>query len=470
MKKTMRFGALLFAVVLILQTINISTVLAYGAEEGISSTLARHNIPWAFVVYASPDFRAEIKGSFNAQSVSLIKTNDDGWALISTYSGNWWVYLIENIRFLHQNTAVYESRGGRPVEFLAPQTVRILAQEGNWLQVSTWLGSRWIYWHTAEHQPGRHLIPWRFITYLEPDSRAKKQETLLPQTVDVVQIRDDGWALIKTPRGDRWIYWRENMRYVEKTVSLYDSVGGNPSGEIGPEVISIIAQDGDWLQISTRFGPRWIHLPTTQQPGERRIALTFDDGPSIYTKRLLDELASRGVSATFFVLGQHVIANPEAARRIVEEGHEIASHSYSHPNFTNMNAAGIRSELNRTNDAILQATGTTPALLRTPYGSYNSTVLSVAAEFGFPLIMWSVDTRDWESRNVSAVMSHFADRNYVKIKDGDIILLHDIYSTTIDAAIRAVDLLLAEGFTFVTVSELLGVRYGTLTPGKVYTR
>ncbi|MCL2407998.1 MAG: polysaccharide deacetylase family protein [Oscillospiraceae bacterium] len=470
MKKPMHFGMLFLPIVLILQTIGISTVSAYDAMEGISSAPVSYNITWAFVAYASPDFRAEIKGSFSAQSVNAVKTNDDGWALIETYSGNWWVYLRENMRFLHQNTAIYENRGERPVAFLAPQTVRILAQEGNWLQVSTWLGPRWLYWHTAEHQPGRHHISWKFITYLEPDFRAKRQEVLLSQTVDVVQMRDDGWALIKTPRGDRWVYWRENMRYVENTVSLYDSVGGTPIGKIGPEVVSITAQDGDWFQISTEVGPGWIHFPQVQPSAGKRIALTFDDGPSTYTKRLLDALASRNVSATFFVLGQRVTANPEIAKRIVEEGHEIASHSYSHPNFVNMNAARIRSELSRTNDAIYQATGTRPVLLRTPYGSYNSTVRSVAAEFGFPLIMWSVDTRDWQSRNVSAILSHFVDGNNVRIKDGDIILLHDIYSTTIDATIRAIDLLLAEGFTFVTVSELLGERYGIPTPGNVYSR
>jgi len=445
-------------------------MLAYDAIEDSHATSTKHNISWAFVAYASPDFRAEIKGAFSAQSVNVINMNDDGWALINTYSGNWWVYLRENIRFLHQTTAIYETRGEQPVDSIVSQMVRILAQEGNWLQISTWLGPRWIYWHTAEQQPGRHYISWQFITYLEPDFSARKQETLPPQIVDVVQIRDDGWARIKTPRGDRWVYWRENMRYVEKTVPLYDSVGGKQVGEIEPAVIKILAQEGDWFQISTDTGAWWIHLPQMQQPSGKRIALTFDDGPSTYTKRLLDALSSRNVSATFFVLGQRVTANPEIAKRIVEEGHEIASHSYSHPNFVNMNAAGIRSELSRTNDAIFQATGIKPALLRTPYGAYNSTVQSVAAEFGFPLIMWSVDTRDWQSRNVSAILGHFADGNNVKIKDGDIILLHDIYSTTIDAAIRAVDLLLAEGFTFVTVSELLGERYGTLTPGKVYAR
>ena len=457
----------LLVFVLVLQT--VSTSIAQTSVEPTPEP-TRHNIPWSFLVYAAPDFRSEAKGSFSSQSVNIIQMNDDGWALIRTYSGNWWVYTSTHTRFLHQPTTIYETRGGTPVASIAPQTIRILAQEGNWLQISTWLGPRWLYWHTAQQQPGRHHISWQFVTYLEPDFRARQQETLPPQTVDVVQVRDDGWALIKTPRGDRWVYWQDNMRYIENTVSLYDAVGGNPVAELEPQVVAILAQDGDWLQISTDAGPRWIHMPPARQPDERLIALTFDDGPSGYTKQLLDALAYRGVTATFFVLGQRVTANPEIAKRIVEEGHEIASHSYGHPNFANMSAAGIRGELTRTNDAIYQATGTMPAVLRPPYGSYNATTRSVAAEFGFPLIMWSVDTRDWESRNVSAIMGHFANSDGVRIRNGDIILMHDIYSTTIDAAIRAVDLLLAEGFTFVTVSELLYERHGQPTPGGVYNR
>jgi len=166
-----------------------------------------------------------------------------------------------------------------------------------------------------------------------------------------------------------------------------------------------------------------------------------------------------------------VAARPAIAERIVQEGHEIANHSFGHPNFARMSAAGIRDELVRCRDAIYQATGIYPTILRTPYGAHNSTAQSVAKEFGYPLILWSVDTRDWEARNVNAIMSHFVTANGdVRIRDGDIILMHDIYPTTVDAAIRAIDLLLEEGFTFVTVSELLTERYETITPGKVYNR
>ena len=202
-----------------------------------------------------------------------------------------------------------------------------------------------------------------------------------------------------------------------------------------------------------------------------RVALTFDDGPGIHTPRLLNALSARNVPATFYVLGQQVTARPEIAARIVAEGHEIASHGYTHRNLAGMSAAGVRSELSRTNQAIFQATGVIPTTFRPPFGAHNGTVRSVAAEFGFPVILWSVDTRDWETRNVNAILSHFVDRNgVVRIRDGDVILLHDIHPTSVDAAIRAVDILLAEGFVFVTVAELLEERHGPLVPGRVYNR
>ena len=321
----------------------------------------------------------------------------------------------------------------------------------------------------------QHYITWSFVTYLTPDFKTEKQATFPPQSVNIIERQSDGWALIATANGERWVYLRANMRYVDKYVYLYEQPHGKQDGRIAPQVVTIVQQgqeqEADWHQISTWLGPRWIYLGVQQQAGGKRIAITFDDGPGIYTSRLLDALSDRDVTATFFVLGQRVATNPSIATRIVNEGHEMASHSYGHPDLTKKSAAGIRDELSQCRDIIYQTTGKHPTLLRPPYGAHNSTVQFVAKEFGYPLIMWSVDTRDWQSRNVNTIMGHFANANgTVRIRDGDIILMHDIYATTIDAAIRAIDILLAEGFTFVTVSELLTERYGELTPGKVYNR
>ncbi|MCL2367802.1 MAG: polysaccharide deacetylase family protein [Oscillospiraceae bacterium] len=316
-----------------------------------------------------------------------------------------------------------------------------------------------------------HHIPWRFFTYLEPDFRGAKQEALDPQIVQVLGWQEDGWALVQTADGERWVYLRENKRFIEQHAFLYDSIDGRRGNRMAPQEVIIYAEEGDWLQISTWQGPQWLYLGNTRRPGDRLVALTFDDGPGPYTDRLLDALYERGVPATFFVLGQQVMNRPDTARRIVNEGHEIASHTFRHPQLTRMNAGAIRAELARGRTAIQQITGETPTLFRPPYGAHNATVRSVAAEFGYPVILWSVDTLDWRSRNVNTILGHFVDRNgNVRIRDGDVILMHDIHRTSVDAAIRAVDLLLAEGFVFVTTSELLIEQHGMLVPGRVYNR
>jgi len=313
----------------------------------------------------------------------------------------------------------------------------------------------------------RYHIPWQFITYLEPDFRSAKQEIYAPQRVQPIQSRDDGWAQISTVYGDRWVYLLENKRYVERPAFLFEEPGRAWGQIIEQQVVSVLEQYGHWIQIETWLGPRWIY--TNPYIVGKQVALTFDDGPSVHTLRLLDALAERNVSATFFVLGQQVTAHPDWAARIVAEGHEIASHGYWHQVLTHVSEDMARDDLYRTRNSIQQATGATTALFRPAYGEHNSTVRGVAAEFGYPIIMWSVDTRDWESRNVDAIMNHFINQNGVRLRDGDIILLHDIHGTSVDAAIQAVDLMTAKGVSFVTVSELLMERHENLVPGMVYS-
>ena len=315
-------------------------------------------------------------------------------------------------------------------------------------------------------------IPWPFLAYAEPDFQAEVRGVFNPQTVNILRVTENDWGEISTHRGNLWIYLRENRRFIN-TRALYDRPGGRVVAAISPQVVTVLSQQDNWLEIGTWQGPRWINSARRVRRDDLpveiigRIALTFDDGPSTYTKLLLDALAARDVSATFFVLGHQVAANPQIAARIVDEGHEIANHSFRHPNFTGINASRIRDELSRTSDEIYTATGVRPTLMRPPYGAHNQTARDVAAEFGYPVIMWSVDTRDWESRNVDKIMTHFRNADGTsRIKDGDIILMHDIYGTTIDAAILAIDFLLSAGFEFVTVSELIE----TMTPGIVYTR
>ena len=206
-----------------------------------------------------------------------------------------------------------------------------------------------------------------------------------------------------------------------------------------------------------------------ESPPPRRVAFTFDDGPGPHTMRLLDALAERDIQVTFFVLGQQVRRYPEIAARMVADGHEIAFHGYDHRSFTRLTPAQMIDQIERSRAIIYEATGVEPTLFRPPYGAQNAAVRAVSAELGLPINLWSVDTRDWERRNVTAIMSHFiSKKGEILIEDGDNVLMHDVHGTTVDAAIIAIDLLRNEGFAFLTASELLIERHGELTPGQVY--
>ena len=178
--------------------------------------------------------------------------------------------------------------------------------------------------------------------------------------------------------------------------------------------------------------------------GEKLVAITFDDGPS----QLLDGLAARGAKATFFMLGQMAESRKSIVKRAWEEGHQVCSHSYDHPNLNTLSADAIRSQFSRT-DAILDSALGFDAtfMIRPPYGNANKTVLSIG---GVPFFYWSVDTEDWKSRNADSVYNEMLRST----RDGSIVLMHDIYPTTITAALRAIDTLKSQGYQFVTVAEL----------------
>ncbi len=196
------------------------------------------------------------------------------------------------------------------------------------------------------------------------------------------------------------------------------------------------------------------------------VALTFDDGPGPYTARLLDELKKRSVRATFFVLGTRVDSYPELIKRMEKEGHVVGNHSNGHKNLSKLTPAGIKTEMELCAKKIEKLLGHKPEVMRCPGGNYNTAVLNYAKEAGIPVIQWGVDTRDWESRNVNAILNKCFAKN--GIKDGSIVLMHDIYSTTVDATVQMVDRLIAEGYTFVTVPELIHDREGKIEAGKMY--
>lgn len=200
--------------------------------------------------------------------------------------------------------------------------------------------------------------------------------------------------------------------------------------------------------------------------GEKLVALTFDDGPGPYTERLLNAMKKRGVKATFFVLGNRIDKYPELIKRMEKEGHAVGNHSYDHPTLTRLSASGVKSNMNKTAKKIEKLLGHKPEVMRCPGGACNNTVKKYAEDAGIPIIYWSVDTRDWESRNVTKIMNvAFGDDG---IKNGSIVLMHDIHETSVDAAIKMMDKLKKQGYTFVTVPELLMAREGEIVPGTVY--
>jgi peptidoglycan/xylan/chitin deacetylase (PgdA/CDA1 family) len=195
---------------------------------------------------------------------------------------------------------------------------------------------------------------------------------------------------------------------------------------------------------------------------ERIVAMTFDDGPhATLTPQLLDILKARNIKATFFVLGQCVANNPDITKRMVAEGHEVANHSWSHPLFTRLSDASVRSQLQRTHDIVKQVTGVDMQTMRPPYGGISSRQRKwIFDEFGYRTILWSVDPLDWKNRNSKLV----TERILAGASSGGIILAHDIHATTVAAMPGTLDALIARGYQFVTVSDLLGKAHVASAP------
>ncbi|UJD06518.1 MAG: polysaccharide deacetylase family protein [Candidatus Nanosynbacter sp. HMT-348_TM7c-JB] len=189
--------------------------------------------------------------------------------------------------------------------------------------------------------------------------------------------------------------------------------------------------------------------PTT---GNKVIALTFDDGPGPYTAHLLDVLDQYGAKATFFLIGSKVSSQANVVRSIHARGHQLGNHSWSHPELPKLPVDQIAGEIDRTNDAIKQATGVTPAILRPPYGAVNGVVLEQLRLRGMSSILWSVDTRDWADRNSDIVCS----RAVAGARPGAIILMHDIHQTSVGAVPCILSALKQQGYSFVTVQGLIG--------------
>jgi peptidoglycan/xylan/chitin deacetylase (PgdA/CDA1 family) len=196
-------------------------------------------------------------------------------------------------------------------------------------------------------------------------------------------------------------------------------------------------------------------------PRKPMIALTFDDGPSKYTQELLDVLNENDAAATFFVLGMQVDKYKETICRMVEEGHQIGNHSYDHKRLTALNDEELYNEINRTDNTVYETALYKPFLVRPPYGATSEKLLEKLQK---PIIKWSIDSRDWESRNAEEISKIILDN----AKDGDIVLMHDLYESTIEASKAIIPELIKRGFQLVTVGEMSECKNIMLTAGQSY--
>lgn len=242
--------------------------------------------------------------------------------------------------------------------------------------------------------------------------------------------------------------WVDATCTTAKTCTTCGATSGSPLGH------DLDDDSGDTTKLCKTCG-EWIAI--------RYISITFDDGPSgQITDTLLAGLEARGVRATFFICGYRIQSFRSYPQKILDGGHEIGLHTANHENLTKLDADGIRQELEGMLHLLPE--GYRPTLMRPPGGSYNDTVKEVCLDLGLSIIMWSVDPKDWATNDVDLIVSRIVNGAY----NGAIILMHDLKSSSVQAALAAIDKLQAQGYVFVTVSELAEIQGKTLEPGKAY--
>jgi len=199
-------------------------------------------------------------------------------------------------------------------------------------------------------------------------------------------------------------------------------------------------------------------------PSRPVVALTFDDGPGEHTSSILDILQQHGGHVSFFVTGSKIAGNESRILRAFHMDNEIICHAWDHPDLTKLPGRAIKKQLYDTIAEIAKITGTVSLMFRPPYGYVDKKVIKIAKKLGLAIVNWSVDPNDWKIRDAGAVYTYIMN----EIKDGDIILCHDIYKSTAEATSHLVPELIKQGYQLITVSELLMYKYEAIEPGKLY--
>ena len=302
---------------------------------------------------------------------------------------------------------------------------------------------------------------------VQPD---EETESLLPPDTPVIKgvYSDKGIKLTwkKVERAETYYIYKKNNKgkYVKigqtKKLNYTDKTVDKRKTYVY-KVKAVYKKDGKTITGKKSKGCKvWAD---TIDPNKKMVALTFDDGPGIYTKSIVNCLKKNDARATFFVLGSRVASHEAVVKEAYKIGCEIENHTYSHKNLVRLSEKEIKSQIQSTDQKIKAITGKNPALLRTPGGSISNTVKKAA---GKPIILWSIDTRDWEHRNKNKTISSVLNN----VKDGDIVLMHDIHEPTKEAALYLIPELKRRGYQLVTVEELAAYRGHTLKKGEVYHR
>ncbi len=274
------------------------------------------------------------------------------------------------------------------------------------------------------------------------------------EPLDGGRVLRDG-AVVTVSHGDHLI---EALKRVTDDIPFETTVTGQgailslaQAGTPGEREIFKGVSTGKQAAVFTILAPQDAVLQRTgtARAGQKLAALTFDDGPGKFTQGVLDALATKHVLGTFFVLGSSAAGNQAMIERLKSAGHEVENHSWDHPVLTKLSPEEIRSQLSRTNAVIGGS-----RFLRPPYGTYDAVVTAQAAALGMQLVLWTVDTRDWETPDVDAILANVK----AQTKPGAIILMHDggnNRSTTVAAIPFVVDWLLEQGYSLTTVANLL---------------
>ena len=192
------------------------------------------------------------------------------------------------------------------------------------------------------------------------------------------------------------------------------------------------------------------------------VAITFDDGPHLKnTDDIVNIFSKYNAHATFFMLGSNVVKYPDVVKRVYDAGHEIGIHTWNHKELTKLSSDEVKNEVNNTATEIEKITGKRPTLVRPPYGSINENVKN---SIDNPLILWNIDSLDWKSRDKEKIVPLVVNN----VQDGDIILLHDIHSTTIPAVEEILKYLIENDYQVITVSQMLSAKGYDLTKTRVF--